>query len=57
VAGAVVHLPVEGGKWRSYYISLNREFRKNMVVTWPYRVFEWDESHSICFPLFLSACR
>jgi hypothetical protein len=57
VAGAVVHLPVGGGKWRSYYISPYRE-SKNMVVTWPYStpqiggVFEWDESHSIFFSLF-----
>jgi hypothetical protein len=58
VVGAVLHLPVGGGKWRSYYISPYRASRKNMVVTWPYStpqiggVFEWDESHSVCFPLF-----
>jgi hypothetical protein len=63
VAGAVFHLSVGSGKWRSNYISPYRDSGKNMVVTWPYStpqiggVFDWEEPHSVCFPHFLNECR
>jgi hypothetical protein len=58
VAGAVLHLSMESGRWRSYYISPYERNEKKMVKTWPYStpqiggVFEWNANLSSRFPYF-----
>jgi hypothetical protein len=58
VAGAVLHLSMGSGKWRSYYISPYAKRKNKMVKTWQYStpqiggVFQWDAKLCSNFPHF-----
>jgi hypothetical protein len=58
VAGAVLHLSMGSGKWRSYYISPYAKRKNKMVKTWQYStpqiggVFQWNAKQSSSFPHF-----